>query len=65
MGENQEQLRRGGAARSPTFFKRAYILNYFAMILLPAVFVFRQGRRPGSPGQKELTTETQRHGLLR
>ena len=48
---------------SLTFFKQAYILNYFAMILLPAVIVFRQARREGSPGKKELTTETQRHGL--
>jgi hypothetical protein len=30
---------------SLTFFKQAYILNYFAMILAPAVVVFRQARR--------------------
>lgn len=30
---------------SLTFFKQAYILNYFAMILLPAAYVFRQGRK--------------------
>lgn len=30
---------------SLTFFKQAYILNYFAMILLPAALVFLQTRR--------------------
>ena len=30
---------------SLTFFKQAYILNYFAMILVPALIVFRQVRR--------------------
>jgi hypothetical protein len=30
---------------SLTFFKQAYMLNYFAMILLPAVYVFRRARR--------------------
>jgi hypothetical protein len=30
---------------SLTFFKQAYILNYFAMILVPAAVVFRQVRR--------------------
>lgn len=30
---------------SLTFFKQAYMLNYFAMILLPAVIVFRQMKR--------------------
>ena len=30
---------------SLTFFKQAYILNYFAMVLVPAFVVFRQVRR--------------------
>lgn len=30
---------------SITFFKQAYMLNYFAMILIPAWIVFRQARR--------------------
>ncbi|HEX8722999.1 MAG TPA: glycosyltransferase 87 family protein [Pyrinomonadaceae bacterium] len=30
---------------SLTFFKQAYMLNYFAMILVPALVVFRQVRR--------------------
>ena len=30
---------------SLTFFKQAYMLNYFAMILLPAVIIFRQERQ--------------------
>jgi glycosyl transferase family 87 len=30
---------------SLTFFKQAYILNYFAMILVPAVVIFRQLKR--------------------
>ncbi len=29
---------------SLTFFKQAYILNYFAMILVPAIIIFRQVR---------------------
>lgn len=33
---------------SLTFFKQAYMLNYFAMILLPAAIVFRQERRDSS-----------------
>ena len=33
---------------SLTFFKQAYILNYFAMILVPAGIVFRQVRRERS-----------------
>ena len=35
---------------SLTFFKQAYILNYFAMILVPALLVFRQVRREHSTG---------------
>ena len=41
---------------SLTFFKQAYMLNYFAMILVPALLVFRQvrreraARRPGERG---------------
>ncbi len=30
---------------SLTFFKQAYMLNYFAMVLVPAFLVFRQARR--------------------
>jgi hypothetical protein len=30
---------------SLTFFKQAYMLNYFAMILVPAWIVFRQARK--------------------
>jgi hypothetical protein len=30
---------------SLTFFKQAYIINYFVMLLLPALYVFRQSRR--------------------
>ncbi|MDT7690303.1 MAG: alpha,6-mannosyltransferase [Acidobacteriota bacterium] len=30
---------------SLTFFKQAYMLNYFAMILVPALIIFRQMRR--------------------
>ncbi len=30
---------------SLTFFKQAYILNYFAMTLVPALYVLRQVRR--------------------
>jgi hypothetical protein len=39
---------------SLTFFKQAYMLNYFAMILVPAWIVFRQERRR----RRELLTET-------
>jgi hypothetical protein len=30
---------------SLTFFKQAYIINYFVMLLLPALYVFRQERK--------------------
>jgi hypothetical protein len=30
---------------SLTFFKQAYIINYFVMLLLPAIYVFRQERK--------------------
>jgi hypothetical protein len=36
---------------SLTFFKQAYMLNYFAMILLPAVIVFRQMKREREKGK--------------
>jgi alpha-1,6-mannosyltransferase len=36
---------------SLTFFKQAYILNYFAMILVPALVVFRQVRRERAGGE--------------
>jgi hypothetical protein len=39
---------------SLTFFKQAYMLNYFAMIVVPAWIVFRQERRR----RRELLTET-------
>lgn len=35
----------GAELLSLTFFKQAYMLNYFAMILIPAWVVFRQERR--------------------
>jgi hypothetical protein len=35
----------GAELLSLTFFKQAYMLNYFAMVLLPAWFVFRSYRR--------------------
>ena len=38
---------------SLTFFKQAYILNYFAMVLVPAVIVFRQVRKEGVKGEGE------------
>jgi hypothetical protein len=36
---------------SLTFFKQAYMLNYFAMILVPAVIVFLQLRRERAAGE--------------
>lgn len=41
---------------SITFFKQAYMLNYFAMILLPAWIVFRQVRRE-SEREEEIVVE--------
>jgi len=38
---------------SLTFFKQAYMLNYFAMILVPAFIVFRQARRERATGDGE------------
>jgi hypothetical protein len=38
---------------SLTFFKQAYILNYFAMILLPAWLAYRQGKRQKAEGSDE------------
>jgi hypothetical protein len=34
---------------SLTFFKQAYIINYFVMLLLPALYVFRQERKERRP----------------
>jgi hypothetical protein len=36
---------------SLTFFKQAYMLNYFAMVLVPAFVVFRQVRRERAAGE--------------
>jgi hypothetical protein len=35
----------GAELLSLTFFKQAYMLNYFAMILVPAWLIFRQERK--------------------
>ena len=52
---------------SLTFFKQAYILNYFAMVLLPAWLAYRQVRRDrgaaeelpaGRPGESPARAET-------
>ena len=34
---------------SLTFFKQAYIINYFAMVLVPAWIIFRQERGKRGP----------------
>jgi alpha-1,6-mannosyltransferase len=38
---------------SLTFFKQAYMLNYLAMILVPALVVFRQVRRERAGGEND------------
>jgi hypothetical protein len=38
---------------SLTFFKQAYMLNYFAMIIVPALIVFRQVRRERAGGDHD------------
>jgi hypothetical protein len=40
---------------SLTFFKQAYVVNYFVMLLLPALYVFRRERKERQP-----TPETRR-----
>lgn len=47
----------GSELLSLTFFKQAYIVNYFAMVLVPAVIIFRQEyRRPAlSRSQRDRT----------
>lgn len=38
---------------SLTFFKQAYIVNYFVMLLLPALYVFRQERKKLRPAHED------------
>ncbi len=47
---------------SLTFFKQAYMLNYFAMVLVPTLIVFRQVRRERAAADGE--DETQRQGEI-
>ena len=51
----------GAELLSLTFFKQAYILNFFAMILMPALIIFRRTNRER---RKELEGGSEREGLL-
>lgn len=40
------------------FFKQAYMLNYFALMLVPAWLIFRQRNRPTQGAEGKAPTET-------